>query len=115
MAGVRKRYDAAFKAKVALEAIKNERTLGEIASEYGVHLTFVITFHLGNGKDILDMSTCMQLSKDQCEFLGMLSVGCAVLFLSGRVFVPLFLVFPRVFISKGKVSDSFVSSLMKKQ
>jgi transposase-like protein len=33
----RKRYDAAFKAKVALEAVKNDRTLAEIASEYGVH------------------------------------------------------------------------------
>jgi len=33
----RKRYDAAFKAKVALEAIKGERTVGEIASETGVH------------------------------------------------------------------------------
>lgn len=33
----RKRYDAAFKAKVALEAIKNDRTVAEIASEYGVH------------------------------------------------------------------------------
>jgi transposase-like protein len=33
----RKRYDAAFKAKVALEAIKNDRTVAEIASEHGVH------------------------------------------------------------------------------
>jgi putative transposase len=33
----RKRYDAAFKAKVALEAIKSDRTIAEIASEYGVH------------------------------------------------------------------------------
>lgn len=44
-----------------------------------------ITFHLGNGKDILEMSTCLQLSKQQSEFLGMLSLGCAVLSLSGRV------------------------------
>lgn len=73
------------------------------------------TFQLGNGKDILDMSTCMQLSKEQFEFLSMLSVGCAVLSLSGRVFVPLFLVFPRVVVSKGKVSDFVVSSLMKRQ
>ena len=34
---MRKRYDAAFKAKVALEAIKEERTLAQLASEYGVH------------------------------------------------------------------------------
>ena len=33
----RKRYGAAFKAKVALEAIKGERTIAEIASETGVH------------------------------------------------------------------------------
>ena len=33
----RKRYDASFKAKVALEAIKGERTIAEIASETGVH------------------------------------------------------------------------------
>jgi len=33
----RKRYDATFKAKVALEAIKGERTIAEIASETGVH------------------------------------------------------------------------------
>ena len=33
----RKRYDAAFKAKVALEAIKGELTISEIASRTGVH------------------------------------------------------------------------------
>ncbi|HSW39464.1 MAG TPA: IS3 family transposase [Acidobacteriota bacterium] len=33
----RKRYDAAIKAKVALEAIKGHRTINEIASAYEVH------------------------------------------------------------------------------
>jgi outer membrane protein assembly factor BamB len=33
----RKRYDAALKAKVALEALKGQRTTNEIASVYGVH------------------------------------------------------------------------------
>jgi transposase len=33
----RKRYDSRFKAQVALEAIKNLRTLSEIATDYGVH------------------------------------------------------------------------------
>ena len=33
----RKRYDAAIKAKVALEAIKGQRTINEIASAFAVH------------------------------------------------------------------------------
>src|SRR2546422_4716582 len=33
----RKQYTGAFKAKVALETIKGQRTLQEIASSYGVH------------------------------------------------------------------------------
>lgn len=37
----RKYHTAEFKAKVALEAIKEQRTINEIASEYGVHATQV--------------------------------------------------------------------------
>ena len=37
MGTTRKRYDAAFKARVALEAIKGERTISELSSETGVH------------------------------------------------------------------------------
>lgn len=33
----RKRYSAEFKAKVALEAIKGEQTISELASRYGLH------------------------------------------------------------------------------
>jgi putative transposase len=33
----KKQYDNGFKARVALEAIKNERTIAQIGSEYGVH------------------------------------------------------------------------------
>ncbi|KXK30298.1 MAG: transposase [Candidatus Brocadia sinica] len=35
----RKRYSGEFKAKVAVEAIKGEKTASEIAGEYGVHPT----------------------------------------------------------------------------
>ena len=34
---MRRKHDPKFKAKVALEAIKEERTLGEISSQYQVH------------------------------------------------------------------------------
>lgn len=37
MSVIRKQHSGAFKAKVALEAIKAQRTISELASEYGVH------------------------------------------------------------------------------
>ncbi len=37
MPRTRKRYESAFKAKIALEAIKGERTISELGSRYGVH------------------------------------------------------------------------------
>jgi len=33
----RRTHDAAFKAKVALEAVKGEKTLAQLAGEYAVH------------------------------------------------------------------------------
>lgn len=37
MGTVRKRHSNEFKAQVALEALKGQKTLNELASEYGVH------------------------------------------------------------------------------
>jgi putative transposase len=38
MAGnIRKGHNGAFKAKVALEAVKGEKTLAQLSSEFGVH------------------------------------------------------------------------------
>jgi len=37
----RKRHNAEFKARVALEAIRGEQTLAEIGAKHGVHLTMV--------------------------------------------------------------------------
>lgn len=37
MATTRKQYSPKFKAKVALEAIKGERTMSQMASQFGVH------------------------------------------------------------------------------
>ena len=37
----RRNHDAAFKARVALEDVKGERTVSELAAEYGVHSTMI--------------------------------------------------------------------------
>jgi putative transposase len=34
---MRKGHDAAFKARIALEAVKGEKTMAQLSSEYGVH------------------------------------------------------------------------------
>lgn len=41
MGRIRKSYSSAFKAKVALEAIKKEKTMSQLSSEYGVHSNLI--------------------------------------------------------------------------
>ena len=41
MAGKRKQHTAAFKAQVALAALKGDKTVTELASQYGVHPTLI--------------------------------------------------------------------------
>jgi putative transposase len=50
MAGKRKAYSASFKAKVALAALKGDKTGSQLASEYGVHPTLTTTWK----KQLLD-------------------------------------------------------------
>jgi len=37
MRNMRGSHDGAFKAKVALEAVRGKKTIAQIAAEYGVH------------------------------------------------------------------------------
>jgi transposase-like protein len=41
---MRKNYDKQFKAKVALEAVKEERTIAEIAKQYEVHPNLIMNW-----------------------------------------------------------------------
>ena len=38
---MRKTFEAGFKARVALEAIKGEKTLAELSAQYGVHANMI--------------------------------------------------------------------------
>jgi transposase len=44
MTGTRKRYSAAFKAKLALEAIRGELTMAQLVTKHGVHQTLISTW-----------------------------------------------------------------------
>ena len=37
MVNMRRKHSVAFKAKVALEAVKGEKTIAQISSEFGIH------------------------------------------------------------------------------
>ena len=41
MRGKRKRHSAEFKAKVALQAIRGDKTIAQLSSEYGIHPTSI--------------------------------------------------------------------------
>ena len=44
MKGKRKQHSAAFKAQVALAALKGDRTVNELAGQFGVHPTLIHTW-----------------------------------------------------------------------
>lgn len=39
---MRKKFEAGFKARVALEAVKGEKTLAELSSQFGVHSNMIV-------------------------------------------------------------------------
>ena len=55
MKGKRKQHTAAFKAQVALAALKGDRTVNELAGQFGVHPTLIHTWkkHLLQGAEVV--------------------------------------------------------------
>jgi transposase-like protein len=47
---MRKRFSSEFKARVALEALKGEKTIAQLSSEYGVHPT-----QIGQWKELVQV------------------------------------------------------------
>ena len=41
MAKRRKRHESGFKARVALEALKERETIGQLAKRFGIHVTLI--------------------------------------------------------------------------
>lgn len=59
MSKKRKQYSSKFKAKVALAAIRNEETVAELSSRYGVHPTMINSWKralLEGASEIFDKS-----------------------------------------------------------
>lgn len=57
MGAKRKQYSGQFKAQVAMAALAGDRTLAELASEFGVHPTMISTWKqelVKNAKDLFE-------------------------------------------------------------
>ena len=66
----RRNHDAAFKARVALEALKGERTVSELAAAYEVHPTMVNNWKrqlLAGASDIFERGSEHKDSQGQKE------------------------------------------------
>ena len=64
----RKKYSAEFKAKVALAALKNEETSGELALRFGVHPTMITTWKralLDGASEIFDKNRKSQKQTEE--------------------------------------------------
>jgi putative transposase len=66
---MRRQHDSDFKAKVALEALKGEKTIAQISSEFGVHANQIRQWrqHLLSLIPELFSDRCRKVDKDRDE------------------------------------------------
>ena len=67
MTDQRKRYDGTFKAKVALESLRNEKTIAELASEYGVHPNQITLWRKQMLEDLPSLFSSKQAKKEKAH------------------------------------------------
>lgn len=67
MADHRKRYDGTFKAKVVLESLKNEKTVAELASEYGVHPNQITQWRKAAIEELPGLFSSKQAKKEKAH------------------------------------------------
>ena len=70
--GIRKSYSGKFKGKVALEAVKEEKTIAELAGHYEVHPTQVKAWkqHVFSHIDELFVDKRRKKDKEQEDLIG---------------------------------------------
>lgn len=74
----RKQYSADFKAKIAIEAVKGQRTIQEIGAHYGIHLNQVTQWKkqlLESAADALSNAKARDGKADEQVEGGALSTG----------------------------------------
>ena len=67
MGSIRKQYPASLKGKVALEAIRGERTCAELASEYQVHPTQIKKWKKIATEEIVELFTDRKKKKTRTK------------------------------------------------
>ncbi|MFW9873893.1 MAG: ATP-binding protein [Candidatus Thorarchaeota archaeon] len=72
-----------------------------------------ITFNLANGQDIFDISKAVNLNKEEIDYLDKLETGHAIVKLKGRCFEPFLVVFPKIDIKKGLITDEILKMKLK--
>ena len=70
MKKTRRKFSAAFKTKVALEAIKEKETLQELSSKFGIHQNQITKWKrefLDRSEDVFDTNKVKDKSDDEQE------------------------------------------------